>query len=396
MRTTRIAAMAASVTLALGSVLVPAAAHADQQPTSQVIAQDVTPAPPAGQSAPGQSRMDSLTATPNAPQSLQITAAPRTPVTITAPGTKARSVTTNKKGKATVKKLVAGRSYTIKAGSDRVTATPLIPVTAATGLRVATTDTPGNVELTWKQDASPAQGAVTYRVSALPISDAGDASALPITAETTQHSMVLIGLDLATRYQFTVTPVNALGAGTPTTAVMASTLGDITGTAVVEQPRVQPQAVTPAPAPRQPQPAPQPVGPATRTIYVCADGFTEVGGLCEKVVPYTYTTIDYTYHGETRTEACSGPDCPGSVYYGYPVSEMAPHCPQGGTIHGTECFQWTQGSHQVTYQVKDATPAGFTDNGTAWTQKDAMPAGYTDNGTAWVLTAAKEARVVPA
>jgi hypothetical protein len=49
-----------------------------------------------------------------------------------------------------------------------------------------------------------------------------------------------------------------------------------------------------------------------------------------------------------------------------------------------------------TREVKDNTPAGFTDNGTAWVKKNDMPTGYTDNGTAWVKTTAKEARVVPA
>ena len=48
--------------------------------------------------------------------------------------------------------------------------------------------------------------------------------------------------------------------------------------------------------------------------------------------------------------------------------------------------------------VKDATPTGYTDTGTAWTHqvKDTAPAGYVDNGTAWVKTVAKVATVVPA
>jgi len=50
--------------------------------------------------------------------------------------------------------------------------------------------------------------------------------------------------------------------------------------------------------------------------------------------------------------------------------------------------------------VKDATPAGFTDNGSGWVRdvevKDAAPTGYADNGSAWVKTAAKVQRTVPA
>ena len=47
-------------------------------------------------------------------------------------------------------------------------------------------------------------------------------------------------------------------------------------------------------------------------------------------------------------------------------------------------------------QVKDATPAGYTDTGSTWSKKDAMPTGYTDNGSAWVQTTAKVAKIVPA
>ena len=380
MRTTRIAAIAASLVLATGTILAPSGAFADQ-----VIAQDLTVTQPVNRA---------ISVTPNAPNSLQIKAAPKTKITVKAKGVKTRSVTTNAQGSATVTKLVSGRNYTIAAGANRVTATPVVPVTGATGLRVATTETPGNVELTWNHVDSPSQGAVSYRVTATPIVANQVASDETLTSTTTQKSIVLVGLDLSTRYEFAVTPLNALGAGTPTNAIMAKTLGELTNTTVVEQPRVQ--APTQPKPQSAPQPAPQPAGPTTRTIYVCPDGFTEAGGLCEKVIAYTYTTIDYTFHSETRTEACSGPDCPGSYYRSYAVSATAPHCPQGGTIHGSECAGWTDGSRTVTYQVKDTTPTGYSDNGTAWTKKDAMPAGYTDNGTAWVLTTAKEARVVPA
>jgi hypothetical protein len=376
--THRILAIAA----ALAIVLTPTAAHA-----SEVIAQDLT--------ITSSQAATTIAAQPNGPNSLVITAAPGASVKLKAAGTKSRTVTTNKKGTAVVKKLVAGRTYTISSGKESVSAVPVVPVTGASGLRVATTETPGNVELTWKHTTTPAQGVVKYQVTAEPI----NSKQLAVTGETTQQSFVLIGLDLATRYQFTVTPVNALGAGTPSTAVMANTLGEITGKSVVEQsqPTPAPTRTTTPTQNTQPAPAPAPAPtPATRTIYVCPDGFSENGNLCEKTMAYTYTTIAYTFHDETRTESCWGADCPGSVYRSYPVSEMAPHCPQGGTIHGNECAGWTDGSRQVTYQVKDTTPAGFTDNGTAWVKKNDLPAGYTDNGTAWVQIVAKEARVVPA
>ena len=51
-------------------------------------------------------------------------------------------------------------------------------------------------------------------------------------------------------------------------------------------------------------------------------------------------------------------------------------------------------------QVKNAAPAGYTDDGTQYVKteqiKDGAPAGYTDNGTQWVKTVAKVAKEVPA
>ncbi len=312
-----------------------------------------------------------------------------------AAGTKSRSVTTNKKGTAVVKKLVAGRTYTISSGKESVSAVPVVPVTGASGLRVATTETPGNVELTWKHTTTPAQGVVKYQVAAEPI----NSKELAVTGETTQQSLVLIGLDLATRYQFTVTPVNALGAGTPSTAIMANTLGEITGKSVVEQPQPAPvPAPAPAPAPTrntQPTPAPAPA-PSTRTIYVCPDGFSENGNLCEKTTPYTFTTRAYSYHDETYTVSV---EKPGPAYAADIAQSTGTPCPWGGTINaaGDLCLMPSVTETQTrTRQVKDAIPAGFTDNGTAWVKKNDLPAGYTDNGTAWVQVTAKEARVVPA
>ena len=56
---------------------------------------------------------------------------------------------------------------------------------------------------------------------------------------------------------------------------------------------------------------------------------------------------------------------------------------------------WSTPTQQVTYQIKDSTPNGYTDTGSIWSKKDALPAGYTDNGSNWVSTTAKVAEVVP-
>jgi hypothetical protein len=382
MKINRLAAIATAMTLALslpltsGTAITPVGVFANE-----VIAQDV-------------SISVSIAATPNSPNSLLITAAPGVSLKVETAGSKPRSVTTNKKGTAVVTRLIAGRTYTINSDSESITAMPVIPVTPASSLRVATTDTPGNVELTWKHADTPAQGAVKYRVTAEPLNN----NQAAITGETTQQSFVLIGLDLATRYQFTVTPINALGAGKPSTAVMVSSLGEITGKPIVEPPQPVPSpqptpAANPQPAPA---PAPAPVGPSSRTIYVCPEGSTEVGNLCEKTTPYTFTTRAYSYHDETYTVSV---EKPGPAYAADIAQSTGTPCPWGGTINaaGDLCLMPPVTETQTrTRQVKDAIPAGFTDNGTEWVKKNDMPAGYTDNGTEWKQITAKEARVVPA
>jgi hypothetical protein len=114
--------------------------------------------------------------------------------------------------------------------------------------------------------------------------------------------------------------------------------------------------------------------------------------VCEKQAPYTFTTTAYTYHPEN--------------VYGYGQVDWAyawGHCSGSGTSGNWPngdpyCRTAVYGDNAVigTQNVKDATPAGATDTGSAWTRKDPTPAGWTDSGTAWVQTAAKVATVVPA
>jgi len=147
-----------------------------------------------------------------------------------------------------------------------------------------------------------------------------------------------------------------------------------------------------------------PPAPRTRTIYVCPDGFSDAGDLCTQTRAYTYRTEtasqDYTFRTESRTEQCSGPGCPGSEYRNFGTDWSGTTCPNGGTMHGGQCMDWSTTTRTVTYQVKNAPPAGWYDNGSKYAQdtqvKDSMPAGFTDNGSAWVRSAAKIAREVPA
>ena len=70
----------------------------------------------------------------------------------------------------------------------------------------------------------------------------------------------------------------------------------------------------------------------------------------------------------------------------------------GGTDYGDSCGYWEDEGYNQS--VKDAPPAGYSDNGSAYSKtesvKDDLPAGYSDNGSEWVKTAAKIAKEVPA
>jgi hypothetical protein len=343
-----------------------------------------------------------FTATPSAPGALKIHAAPKTTVSVKAltkskknssKTVSTKKVTTNKNGDAIVTGLTPGVKYTVQSGTNRITAIPESNVLPATSLRVVTTEIPGQLELRWQHQVTAAQGAVGYTVTATPQNDTARQSG-EVIAETTAPSIVLTDLDLDARYEFAVTSHNTISTSTATKAVMSKSLRDLTGNTAPATPVVEQQQTTPVPPP--PAPAPQPSGPTTRTIYVCPDTFTDVAGVCQKTAAYTYTNMDYTYHSETRTEACSGPDCPNSQYMDMGYSYTAPHCPNGGTVHGTTCMAWSTSSRTVTVSVKDSTPSGYTDTGSHWTKKDAIPAGYTDDGTQWVQTTAKIAKEVPA
>ncbi len=364
-----------TLSLAAGSALATAPAGAAAQ---IVVAQSETET-----QALTQAPKETFTATPSSAGALTITAEPNSLVTLKAKGLKAKSVTTNMAGLAQVKQLTPGLTYTLTTKIDnatkRITATPESTVTPVNSLRVLTTEIPGQLELTWAHANTPAQGNVSFTVTAQPLNSPAEA----IGAQTASTEIVFTDLDLKTRFEFSVTASNTISRAIPTSAVMTKSLNDLEGTEQPTPTKPQAAAVTPS-------------GPSTRTIYVCPDTFSEVGGLCEKTMAYTYTNLDYTFHNETRTESCAGPDCPNSQYMDMGYSGSAPHCPNGGTLYGTTCMAWSTSSRTVNVSVKDATPAGFTDTGSDWTKKGALPAGYTDNGTNWVSTTAKVPQVVPA
>ena len=379
----------ASAVLAAGIVLATTAlgatpAIADTGP-GEVVAADLA-APPAQ---PATARMVGVDA--NLVAGLTVTGAGGRKVTVAAKGERPRSFAPAAGRSAVFRRLTPGRVYTIIVAGTRVgTGVPLAAVGPAYGLTVSTTGTPDEVLLRWSHRPAKAQGpAITYTVTASPVGVIGKSSdAATETTGTTSATVTRMVVDPATRYTFTVTPRNPVSSGHPTSATMTRTLREMTGTTEVPTTPAPAVVVTPAatpPAPASPPPAP---GPSTKTIYVCPDGYTETaGGLCQVTLAYTYDSKVYTFHQETTG--------PAPMLDSYETAVAA--CPGG---YNFEDYGWVKYCRQYgpapTRTVKDATPDGYTDTGSAWTKKDPAPDGYLDDGAQWVKTAAKVARVVPA
>ncbi len=392
MKTRHLASVLTVVGCMTTGIAVPALAAPDQDTTAGiVIAQD---------------RSMSIDATPTAPGQVTVTTEPRSRVSLVV---RSRSSEGNRQpmnrmsdgqGRAVFSDLTPGVTYSVLTVDASTSVTALGSPGSVTGLTVTTTDEPGAVRLSWRHrgDRGKVPG-VTYRVEAVPQRSA----AASIVDETTGASIILRGLERSVRYTFTVTPVNLLGSGTSTSARMNRSLLEITGLDAlveVEEPResvpapvTQPVAapitpnIQPAPAPANSVVAPTPAtppAPRTRTIYVCPDGFSDSGGACSKTSPYTFSTRAYTYtYGKTGTEtyvdSCSS---------GYTDSD--------GQFHWVEQPHPCQRSRDVYGNIKDPTPAGWSDTGSNWSKKDDAPAGWSDNGSSYVQTADKVAREVPA
>jgi len=410
MKTTTFGAVAASILIGSSVLLAPAANAA---PTSTVIAVDQSGLVIA------QDQTAQLQAVPSAPRAITVTTEPGTLVTIKAPGVTSQSKLTNKSGQATFTKLKAGKTYTVSTNDDDATVVPVIKVGRASDLTIMTTDQPGTIQATWQHRATKARGDVGYTLTATPAGrDAANPELKPISIEASTTEATLAGLNPEVLYSFSVTPHNALGEGKASVARMARSLADITGLTGSTTPAAQdasgsangaqdtnsPAPVTPAPAPApKPGPAPAPK-PNTRTIWVCQDGYSDVNGVCTQTKAYTFhtekQTKDYTFSTDSRYESCSGSDCPGSEYKDFGTDWSGTTCPNGGTMHDGKCLGWTEGHKWVNYQIKDAPPMGWYDDGSQFAKdvevKDETPSGWSDNGSEWIRTAAKIEKVVPA
>ncbi len=332
------------------------------------------------------------------------------PITVWTKGTQPITKKPANSGPVTFTGLKAGQAYAVYVGATQAS---VVRTLTAAGVASAVTVQAGpidsSIDVSWDTllPAGTKAGSVSYLIEAT----SPTASPVSMKVTGTDHALIT-GLNPDAKYTFTVTPMLGATKGTPASATMIVTVAEAFALAKDEaagnaDPVAKPAApvapVTPvaptapvAPAsPATPAPAPGPAAPSTKTIYVCPDGFSEAGGdLCERTLAYSYTTSSYTYHAEanyvtvqtgTRTETVPGSSSTG--------------CTNGGTLYGDTCYATYpvyETQQQGTKQVKDAGPAGYTDNGSAWQQRNTMPAGYADNGSAWVQTAAKVAKVVPA
>jgi hypothetical protein len=395
----RIAAVGLAAALAGAlSIGVSAPASANEIIANDVIASDTTvaAASPAAASVP--------TARASRPGTITVTNHGGRSVTLFAKGERIRRVLAPGSRAATFTGLTAGRVYTVAVGGEPIGAVvALNRPSAASGLTVRTTATPGTVALSWRHRQTAATGgrAISYQVRAT------SRTAPPATtAATGTQRATLTGLDPNAVYTFSVTPRNNAGTGRATTAAMSRTLAQATGstvpttpvvaTPVPEVPKPAPVTSTPGPTPAPPAPAPA-VAPApaprptTTTIYLCPEGYVTSGELCQQTRAYTFhtevLTSPYTYHEQftqTGTDVFFSADCStGGVYY-------------ANGDRGPGCYRWQPTGYYTT--VKDAPPAGYTDDGTQYAKdtqvKDDLPEGFTDNGTEWVRTVAKEAKVV--
>ena len=333
------------------------------------------------------------------------------PITVWTKGTQPITKKPTNSGPVTFTGLKAGQAYAVYVGATQAS---VVRTLTAAGVASAVTVQAGpidsSIDVSW--DIVLPSGTKASSVSYLIEATSPTASPVSMKVTGTDHALIT-GLNPDAKHTFTVTPMLGATKGTPASATMIVTVAEAFALAKDEaagnadpaaKPAVPIAPVTPvAPtAPSAPEapaspatPAPGPAAPSTKTIYVCPDGFSEAGSdLCERTLAYSYTTSAYTYHAEanyvtvqtgTRTETVPGSSATG--------------CTNGGTLYGDTCYATYpvyETQQQGTKQVKDAGPAGYTDNGSAWQQRNAMPAGYADNGSAWVQTAAKVAKVVPA
>ena len=234
---------------------------------------------------------------------------------------------------------------------------------------MSTTAAPDEVLLRWSHRPAKAQGpAISYTVTATPVGVIGKSSdaATAITG-TTAATVTELVIDPATRYTFTVTPRNPVSSGHPTTATMTRTLREMTGATDVPTTPAPVPAVVVTPAPTAAAAGrPQRRGRARKRSTSAQTASRPAGDACTDTKAYTFhtETVAYTFHN--------------GVVGSHVVTHPPTHCdylpnpnsPTGLDIYCTGGYDETVLDYGP---VKDATPTGYTDTGTAWTHRSRTP-----------------------
>ena len=374
---------------------------ASAAPAGEVVAADTSTVVAA--SAPQAVAISGPRAIASAPRAISVIGHGGKPVSLSAKGKPAKRIPRPGRAPATFTGLTAGVAYQVRVGGKSIgTVTALDRPTDATNLSVRTTDQPTAVALTWLHRPTQTTGGrnVQYLVSATSPTAATVSARVASTLTAN-----LPGLDPSAIYTFTVTPINTAGPGKATKATMTRSLASITGatdstktpTPVAADTTPAPKATTQgalAPAPASPSnsnsaPA-APAAPRTTTIYVCPDGYATNGDTCQQTRAYTFhiESVAYTYHWgvvgshivhHNSTDPCNYLPNPNSP------TGLDIYCPPG----------WDETVYDYG-NIKDATPSGYTDNGTTWEHqvKDTPPTGFTDDGTQYVKTVSKVAQTI--
>ena len=400
----RTASALLTIVAAAGIVLGASASPASAAAAGEVVASDTTTVIAA--SVASSPALSGPRATASGPRAITVVGHGGRPVTLSAKGQPIKRIPRPGAAPATFTGLMAGKAYLVRVGAKAIgTVTALDRPGDASNLSVRTTDQPTAVALNWAHKATVATGgtSVQYVIAAT------SATAPTVTARVgCALAATLPGLDPSAIYTFSVTPINAAGSGKATKATMTRSLASITGaastgstssTASAGVPAAAAAPVAAAPAPATPAPVPTPssgggssapAAPRTTTIYVCPDGYAANGDLCQQTRAYTFHTesVPYTYHWGVV----------GSHVVHHPSTDPCNYLPNPSSPTGLDIY-CPPGSDETVYDygnIKDATPAGYTDNGTAWDHqvKDTPPAGFSDDGTQYVKTVAKVAQTV--
>lgn len=336
------------------------------------------------------------------PGGLTVTGHQGKKVTVSAPESKTRSMTPDSMtAPVTFTKLTPGKTYAVSIGGAKVATAQVMGAPGkTTGMKVHLRDgDPGSVLMTWDYTPVKGSGQVEFRLTATPIVGQADHTPVSLDVPGSEREAVLSGLNPHTLYKFSVSAINPAAAGKASSAAMTRTLGDLTGAddaaarkaaddarakADSDAARRIADAAVPAPGSAGPGGG-GPSSPTYRTVYFCTDG-TLNGSSCELTRPYTFhtetQTMAYTYTW-TQTGTRRNTD-----------NQTCGYLPDANGNPVVEC--WGGFDEPVYSNVKNATPAGYTDNGSAWVRdvqvKDTTPVGWSDSGSAWTRTVPASSR----